>query len=323
MPMVFMIFSCPACGASTMPERVSIAVVGSVNLDLTAAVDRLPVPGETVTGATLSRFPGGKGANQALAAKRLGADVALIACVGDDAEAEAALRLLVEGGVDLSGCMRHATAATGVALIAVAPSGENQIVVAPGANRELVAGAVRLPPVDALICQLEVPLETLEHVAASFDGFVCLNLAPAIEVQERLVACADLIVVNETEAQFYGALLDGARCLVARTLGSSGAKLFDAGRLVASANAFPVQTVDTTGAGDAFTAALTVSLLEGRDVQAALEFACAAGAAAATRAGAQPSLPSRGEVEKMLAGQLPRNAPQKERKDNGNNCSGV
>lgn len=307
MPTVFTTFSFPACSASKMPERVSIAVLGSVNLDLVAAVERLPVPGETVTGATLSRFPGGKGANQALAAKRLGADVALIACVGDDAEAEAALRLLVAGGVDLSGCMRHATASTGVALIAVARSGENQIVVAPGANREFAAAAVRLPPADALILQLEVPLETLEQAAAAFDGFVCLNLAPAINVQERLLACADLIVVNETEARFYGALLDGPRCLVARTGGSAGAKLFAAGRLIASASAVPVQTVDTTGAGDAFTAALTVSLLEGRDAQAALEFACAAGAAATTRAGAQPSLPTRSEVEKLLAGQPPAN----------------
>jgi ribokinase len=135
----------------------SIAVIGSVNLDLVATVKKLPEPGETVTDAELNRFPGGKGANQALAAQRLGADVRLIACVGGDATADEALALLKEGGVDLSGVLRTPDAPTGTALIAVEPSGENHIVVAPGANRELTTDVLEVPEADALICQLEVP----------------------------------------------------------------------------------------------------------------------------------------------------------------------
>ena len=139
----------------------SVVVIGSINLDLSASVSRLPAPGETVTGATLERFPGGKGANQALAARRLGADVTLIGCVGKDAAADEALALLRDGGVDLSRCVTHNSAATGIALISVAKSGENCIVVAPGANAVLAYDDVELPSADALICQLEIPTATI------------------------------------------------------------------------------------------------------------------------------------------------------------------
>ena len=148
-----------------------ILVIGSVNLDLSAAVSRLPEAGETVTGASLSHFPGGKGANQALAAKRLGADVRLVACVGDDAAADEALALLREGDVDLFGVQRLGDLPTGIALISVAPSGENQIVVAPGANAAMDAGSLVLSQADALICQLEIPGAVVEKAAADFDGF--------------------------------------------------------------------------------------------------------------------------------------------------------
>ena len=282
-----------------MPDRPSIVVVGSVNLDIVATADRLPAAGETVTGATLERFPGGKGANQALAARRLGADVSLIACVGDDAEAEAALALLKADEVDLSGCKVLDTP-TGIALISVAADGENQIVVAPGANRELVAADITLPDVDALISQLEVPVSTLAAVAQQFHGFVCINLAPAIEVPDALISRADLIVVNETESDFYGGRLDQATGMIARTFGADGAELMRSGRSIARASAPTIDAVDTTGAGDTFTAALTVALMEKQPEDTALRFACAAGAAAATKAGAQPSLPSRDEVEQLL-----------------------
>jgi ribokinase len=288
------------CGVTAMADRPSIVILGSVNLDIVASADRLPVAGETVTGARLARFPGGKGANQALAARRLGADVALVACVGRDPEADAALALLREAGVDLSACRVHASSPTGVALIAVGASGENQIIVAPGANRELDAEGLVLPGADALVCQLEVPLPTIEAAARGFKGFVCLNLAPAREVSEALIRRADLVVVNETEANFYGNLLHEAKGLLARTFGAAGARLSKNGRIVAETAPPPVTAVDTTGAGDAFTAALTVALVEGREFQAALEFACAAGAAAATKAGAQPSLPFRADVERLL-----------------------
>ncbi|MDP3855816.1 ribokinase [Phenylobacterium sp.] len=280
-----------------MTRRVDITVVGSINLDLVATAATLPAPGETVTGATLGRHPGGKGANQALAAQRLGATVRLVGRVGDDAMADEALALLAAGGVDLSGVARDAEAPTGVALIAVSLAGENQIVVASGANAAFLPQHLTSPPRGALICQLEIPLATVEKAVAAAEGFVCLNLAPAAEIPETLLQRADLIVVNETEAAFYGERLHRAPGLVAVTLGARGAELRRAGELLASTIPPPVEVVDTTGAGDTFVAALTLALLEERPPRDALTFACKAGALATTRAGAQPALPLRSEVE--------------------------
>jgi len=277
-----------------------ILVVGSVNLDLSASVTRLPAPGETVTGAELHRFGGGKGANQALAACRLGANVKLIANVGNDANATEALALLHDAGVDLSHCVIDEHAATGVALICVAASGENHIVVAPGANARLASDSFEIPPAEALICQLEIPAETITQVAADFAGFICINLAPAREVDAALLARADLIVVNETEAAWYGDKLMKCKGFIATTHGAKGAEMRKNGDLVASAKSPAVDAIDTTGAGDTFTAALTLALVEGQSPEDALKFACAAGAAATTKRGAQPSLPTRAEVESLL-----------------------
>jgi len=274
----------------------TVAVIGSVNLDIVARVARLPAPGETVTGAKLHRFPGGKGANQALAAQRLGADVSLVARVGDDAAADEALALLREGGVDLSACVAIPDVATGTALIAVAPSGENQIVVAPGANRYLLPDQLEVPDSDAVICQLEVPVETVVSVAKAYKGFFCVNLAPAMEIDVAVLQRADLVIVNETESDWYGASLSACGGLVATTRGSGVASLERGGELVAEAQPTAVEAVDATGAGDTFTAALTVALVEGQTPVKALQFACAAGAMAATKMGAQPSLPMRSEV---------------------------
>ena len=274
----------------------TVAVIGSVNLDIVARVARLPAPGETVTGAELHRFPGGKGANQALAAQRLGADVSLVARVGDDAAADEALALLREGGVDLSACVAMPNVATGTALIAVSPSGENQIVVAPGANRYLLPEQVEAPVADAVICQLEVPVETIASVAAAYKGFFCVNLAPAMEIDVTVLQRADLIVVNETESAWYGASLRACTGLVATTRGAGVASLERDGEVVAEARPPTTEAVDATGAGDTFTAALTVALVDGQAPEKALQFACAAGALAATKMGAQPSLPMRSEV---------------------------
>ena len=278
----------------------SILVVGSVNIDIVARVGRLPTPGETVTGAELDRFPGGKGANQALAASRLGADVSLVASVGNDASADEALSLLREGGVGLTQCQRVEHLATGTALIAVAPSGENHIVVAPGANRALAVDDVELPQADALICQLEVPIPVIVKAAQTFDGFFCVNLAPAAEIDVRVLQRADLVVVNETESDWYGSSLDACTGIVATTRGEGVATLQQGGDMVAEARPPAVNVVDTTGAGDTFTAALTLALIEGQAPAEALGFACAAGAAATTTMGAQPSLPSRASVEQYL-----------------------
>jgi ribokinase len=278
----------------------SIAVVGSVNLDIVATVERLPAPGETVTGAELSRFPGGKGANQALAARRLGADVSLVACTGDDAVADEALALLRDGGVNLEHCARMGGVPTGTALISVAPGGENHIVVAPGANRRLVPESLNLPKADALICQLEVPVDTVARAAERFDGFLCVNLAPAMHIDVAILQRADLVIVNETESLWYGDTLAACGGMVATTFGAAGAVLTRGEQDLARAKPPRVEALDTTAAGDSFVAALTLALLESQDYEAALRFACAAGAAATTRMGAQPSLPTRDEVMALL-----------------------
>lgn len=278
-----------------------ITVLGSINLDLVATADTLPAPGETVIGAVLARHPGGKGANQALAALRLGAEVTLIGRVGADAFADEALALLKAEGADLSRCAVDPQAPTGAALIAVSRAGENQIVVASGANMAFTPDLLEGPIEGALICQLEMPIQTIAKAVALAQGFVCLNLAPAAEVPQAMLARADLIVVNEIEAAFYGDRLHQTPGLVAVTWGGRGAGLFRAGEQIAAATPPKVTVVDTTGAGDSFVAALTIALLEGRDHHAALAFACATGALAATKAGAQTSLPRRAEVEAILA----------------------
>lgn len=279
----------------------TIVVVGSVNLDIVAVADRLPTPGETVTGAQMHRYPGGKGANQALAAARLGAAVSLVAHVGKDSAADEALALLRAGGVNLGHCAAVDEAPTGVALIAVAGSGENQIVVAPGANRTLTPESLAVPAGDAMICQLEVPTETVAAAAESFAGFVCVNLAPARHVDVTLLQRADLVIVNETESAWYGDSLSACNGMIATTFGAAGAVLSKQGEDLARVRPPRIEAVDTTAAGDTFVAALTLALVEGQDPHSALEFACYAGAVTATRLGAQPSLPTRQEVLDLLA----------------------
>jgi ribokinase len=202
--------------------------------------------------------------------------------------------------VNLDGVVEIETAPTGVALIAVAASGENQIVVAPGANRSLLPESLALPAADALICQLEVPVDTVARAAADFDGFFCANLAPAKHVDVAVLQRADLVVVNETEALWYGDSLAACPGMIATTFGAAGAVLSRNGEDIARVKPPRVQTVDSTAAGDAFTAALTVALVEGQAPEDALRFACAAGAAATLTAGAQPSLPSREAVLGLL-----------------------
>ena len=266
----------------------SLTVVGSVNLDLVARCERLPAPGETVTGATFSRHPGGKGANQAVAAARLGAHVRFVGAVGAEREA---LDGLVDAGVDLE--LQDVDQPSGVALILVDAAGETVIVVAPGANARVQ------PPAElegAVLCQLAIPVETLADVAAR-AGRLFLNAAPAVTVPAEVVRAAELVVVNRHELD---ALPEPPR-LTALTLGAEGAVLLEDGQEVARASPPSVTAVDGTAAGDAFTACLVVSLLEGRDRVDALDRACAAGAIAASRLGAQPSLPTAAEVDEILA----------------------
>jgi len=263
---------------------VELTVVGSINLDLVARVERLPRPGETLAARTLLRVPGGKGANQAVAAARLGASVRLRGAVGRDALAEDALRDLRAAGVELD---LERAGDTGVALILVDDAGENQIVVAAGAN----AGVKPRPAAGAVLCQLEVPDEVVAAAAAT-ASFFALNAAPARPV----AVVPDLLVVNELEREVMS-----RGELVAVTYGAKGAALYRDGREIARATPPRVRAVDGTAAGDAFTACLVVSLLEERSGPDALRRACAAGAIAASRHGAQPSLPTAQEVDAILA----------------------
>ena len=270
---------------------VSLTVVGSINLDLVARAERLPRPGETVTDATFSRIPGGKGANQAVAAARLGARVVLIGAVGEDELAAAATAELEAAGVELR--LKRTRTPTGVALITVDAAGENEIVVAPGANTDLRPEDVDLPDCDGVLAQLEIPLDTVEQVADTAPGAFFLNAAPARGAGTPL---ADVTIVNRYELD----ALPHRDGVVAVTEGAGGAVLLDGGVEVARATPPAVDAVDGTAAGDAFTACLVVSLLEGREREEALRRACIAGALAASRFGAQTSLPTAQEVDALL-----------------------
>jgi ribokinase len=273
-----------------MPPAPRITVVGSANVDLVARCERLPRAGETVSDAVFERIPGGKGANQAVAAARLGAKVRFVGRVGRD---DLPLRSLQREGVDTDGVVRD-RGETGVAMIVVERSGENVIVVAPGANQRLTPDEVRVGDADAVICQQEIPRDAVA-AAASRASFFCLNAAPAAG---RLWFEPDLLVVNRFEYEAVG----DYQGLVALTIGEQGAVLLEGGSEVASVTPPRVDAVDGTAAGDAFCAAIVVSLLQGRSRDQALVRACAAGAIAASRPGAQPSLPTAAEVDAILAG---------------------
>jgi len=282
-----------------------IVVVGSANLDLVVTAPTLPRPGETVLGGEFTIVPGGKGANQAIAAARAGGEVAFVGAVGDDDFARPQRDNLVAAGVDVSR-LRTVPGASGVALIAVDEHAENLIVVAPGANAALTgldaADRAVISAADVLLCQLEIPVETVAQAAAT-STFTVLNAAPARQLPAEVLSTVDLLVVNEGEAEVLAGraarpedLLDLVPRVV-MTLGAQGAAYADRHGLRLDVAAPRVKAVDTTAAGDAFTGALAVAWAEGRPVEEAVRWACAAGAVCATRSGASSSLPSRAEIE--------------------------
>lgn len=301
---------------------MAVVVVGSANLDTTVRVRRLPAPGETVLGSDLLTSHGGKGANQAVAARRAGAAVAFIGKRGTDGPGEAIARRLTEEGIGTEGLLADPSAPTGAALIAVDEAGQNQIVVAPGANaaltvEEFLACRRLLQGARVLLAQLETPLATVREAlrtARAVGMLTLLNPAPAAREAAGLFEFVDLLVPNAQEAALLaghpvrsvGEAEDAARRLLAQgcravivTLGSEGALLLRPGE-ARRFPAFPVQAVDATGAGDAFCGALAAALAEGRPLEAAVPFACAAGALACTRRGAQESLPTRDAVLALL-----------------------
>ena len=296
---------------------LEVAVVGSANLDLVVAVDAVPVAGQTVLGGDLARIPGGKGANQAVAAARLGRRVAMVGRVGDD-EAGAVLREALAGaGVNVAHLLTASGVPSGVALIAVGADGDNAIVVSPGANGrvgvgDVIAAEAVLGRAKVTLLQLEIPLDAVAAAAAASGGTVVLNPAPATPLPAGLLDRIDVLVPNQTElAALTGhdgpvdteTAADLARQLptaaVVVTLGAGGA-LVVAGADVTLVPAPPVAPVDTTAAGDAFCGALADALVGGADLTDAAGWAVRVGAAATLRPGAQPSLPTRSEVESLL-----------------------
>lgn len=295
-----------------------IVVFGSINLDLVFTPAHLPAPGETVLCEGLAAFPGGKGANQAVAAARAGADVRMIGCVGRDSFAATPLDAFADAGVDCSG-IRRGGLPTGCASITVAPDGENQIVVASGANREVLASQLAEAPPgrgDILLLQMEIePAENWKAVEIARTGGAraVLNNAPAGPIPADVLSSLDLLLVNEIEV-LQVAKQRGLQILqpeaAARelselfgldlvvTLGSDGA-IWIAADGIARSPAPPVAVVDTVGAGDAFAGALAAAMDRGLERPAALAFACAAGALACRAHGAQASLAGFEEIERL------------------------
>jgi len=277
-----------------------ICVLGSVNLDLVIQTKTLPKAGQTIGGGTYSAQPGGKGANIALAAKRLGADVELRAAIGGDDFANQALINLKREGVDLSALCIKDDCPTGLAFINVSGDGENQIAVAAGANGAFTPDDLTPITTDALITQFEIPQETVLTALKEVDGFRCLNASPVIDDLTPFLPYTDLLIVNEHEAEAYAKALENYAGLLAVTLGEQGARLEKSGNILAQAKPPEISAMDTTGAGDSFAAALTVAFLEKQSFEAALKFACAVGALTTTKIGAQSASPTRKSVDRIL-----------------------
>lgn len=302
----------------------AICVVGSLNMDLVVRSPQLPSPGQTISGGPFATYHGGKGANQAVAAARLGGKVAMIGRVGDDAFGSQLRDGLAREGIDVAQVASVEATASGIALITVQEDGQNTIVIAPGANAalsvaDIEAAADLIGQAAVLVLQLETPLETVmaaAKIAHEAGVKVVLNPAPAQPLPSELLSYVDVLMPNQSEAALLSGMavndeddaVKAAQHLrsygidyVVVTLGDQGALLVGPeGKQRISAH--QVKAVDATAAGDAFVAAFAVALAEGRDYATALAWGNAAGALAVTAAGAQPSLPTRAALEALLAG---------------------
>lgn len=302
--------------------KAPIVVVGSSNVDLIMKMDRLPKRGESVTDAEFMQTYGGKGANQAVAAAKAGGEVAFVNCVGDDSYGRQVIANLQQAGIDTRYVFTESQTATGTALIMIGGSGENYLGVAPGANYHLDPARVAqandlITTAGMVLVQYEITPETLEYtidLAHQAGCPVLFNLAPPRPVNKEILGKVNFLVVNETEAAFLcgfpvdheeqawkavDTLKASGVGTVILTLGARGC-LYASDQARGRVPAFPVQAVDTTAAGDVFCGTLVVSLVEGIQIEEGLRFASAAAAITVTRMGAQPSIPSRAEIEKFL-----------------------
>ena len=301
-----------------MSDQPNVVVLGSANLDIVVPVPHHPATGETVLGGHHDRIPGGKGANQAVAAARLGARVAMVGRVGSDDAGRTLRTALQAAGVDCRHLAVDGQAASGLALIGVDRSGDNTIIVSPGANGrvgpdDVVAAASLLASAAVTLVQLEVPAMAVEAAVAASGGKVVLNPAPASLLSSALLKRVDVLVPNRIElAQLAGSAEAGGLAAVEEmarglpvptvvvTLGADGALLVAGGDAVVLP-APPVEAVDTTGAGDAFCGAIAEALARGVAIDEATARAVHAGSLATTRRGAQPSLPTGAQVNASLA----------------------
>jgi len=300
-----------------------VVVIGSSNIDMVVRCHELPIPGQTILGDSFVMNPGGKGANQAVAAAKLGANTQLVARLGNDVFAESSCSSFAAAGVRIDYLVRDESTASGVALIFVDEHGENQIVVAPGANsrlspRDVDAALPAIETAKVMILQLEIPRETVRHAAAlavQNKTRVILNPAPARILSPALLEMIDIIIANETEilvltgaedvdtstaASACRPLLDAGVESVITTLGKEGA-IVTGGEGAIKVPGFRVKAVDTTAAGDTFAGAVACALAEGQPLENAVRFANAAAALSATKQGAQSSIPTRAEVDQLLA----------------------
>jgi ribokinase len=296
-----------------------IVVVGSITMDLVTRTPQIPRIGQTLIGTAFETTPGGKGANQAVAASRLGYPVAMVAKVGADVYGPQLLENLARAGVDTA-AMAQTEGSSGLAPMFVAESGENSIVVVPGANGKMDRAAVDqqaslIRSAGMVLCQLEIPIDTLAYtlaLCAEAGVPTMLDPAPAAALPDAVFSQVAWFTPNETEAAFYvgdeAAAEDSAKRLLAKGLrgvvlkrGADGAYVALADGRAEWVKPFKVQAIDTVAAGDCFNGAFAVALLEGRDPWAAARFANAAAAIAVTRRGAQASMPSRADVDEFLA----------------------
>lgn len=295
---------------------MKIVVIGSINMDLVMKVKRLPEKGETLTAQSYITVPGGKGANQAVAAARLGAEVLMIGALGNDGFGEDLLQKLIEEGVGTDG-IRRVEGPTGNALITVDENGDNTILVYPGANQEVTPAWVQqqesiIEKADWVMLQLEIPMNSVveaARLAKKRNKKVLLNPAPAAALPEELISLVDVITPNETELALLSGSDDiatGAELLLQRgistvvvTLGDKGSVAYTVSTSI-TAPPFKVKAVDTTAAGDTFNAALITAIGQGKKLEDALIYANAAGGLATTKMGAQSSLPTRVEVDGFI-----------------------